>query len=684
MLSFPALLALCLLAGAQGSPERLTPAQSTWLEDVSPILTKTEREVFLGLRSTAEREKFIRLFWRMRDLSPDTAENEFQKEYMERIRFADQTFGRESSKRGSQTDRGFYYLLLGPPLERSLYTTNSDIWPLELWFYRGEEEYGLPAYFYLIFYQPEGIGDYRLYSPGIEGPGKLVVPLQYGQAAGQRQAVQVIRKVNSELASAALSYLPGENALAGGGFSSDNIIASIKRLPEKKYSDAYARSYLTYKDYIETEYSDKFLSSAFLVRVLRTGGQSFLHWTIEPDKMNFASRGNAVYASYELVLRLEDGRGRPIFERTEEIPLRLSPEQYKAHESQRFAFQDLVPVIPGEYRALFLLKNKTAKDFSSFEVRVSVPEDARPRLSQVVLYHARDPVPDAQRANLKAFCFDGFQYLTGARNEFLPSETLGVFAQAWDFAGLKLDGPPSFSVEILSAETGAGLGTFPVSADVPPGPKGTLDLSAEVPLAGLAPGYYHVMVSALGPDGRQVLSEKDNFIVLARSAPAVPWVYGKLHGPFPGAEHLRNIGAQYFLAGRYGRAVDTLREALRLKDDPGARLLLAKSYFGLSRFKESLAEALPLFENAPDRDTAKVIALDYAGLKEWESALAYLEKLMAEATEVAVLNLAAECHLNLGRPERALPLLEKSLSLVPDQPAARSLEDKARKSLERR
>ena len=266
---------------------------------------------------------------------------------------------------------------MGKPLERTLFTTQSQVWPLELWFYKGDELSGLPSYFYLIFYQPEGIGDFRLYSPTVEGPEKLVIQAAVGsaQSVDRASALKAIRNVSAELANASLSYLPSETPAGAASFSSDSIIASVRGLPEKKFSDTYARSYLNYKDYIETEYTDHYLQSAFRVRVFREAGQAFVHWSIEPEKMNFATQANEIYASFELVLRLEDGRGTPVFERTEEIPLRVSQEQYRAHERQRFAFQDLLAVVPGDYRAMFLLKNKTAKDFSSFETRITVPAD---------------------------------------------------------------------------------------------------------------------------------------------------------------------------------------------------------------------------------------------------------------------------------------------------------------------
>jgi len=101
-------------------------------------------------------------------------------------------------------------------------------------------------------------------------------------------------------------------------------------------------------------------------------------------------------------------------------------------------------------------------------------------------------------------------------------------------------------------------------------------------------------------------------------------------------------------------------------------------------YKESLSQASIVNARLGDRESAKVIALDHAGLKDWEAALTYLEKLMAEATEIPVLNLAAECYVAVGRPEKALPLIERSLSLLPDQPALKALEEKARKRLDPR
>ena len=678
-LIFAVVLLSGFLAVAGPAEQVLSLAHSAWLEEVTPVLTETERDVFLKLRTDAERDKFIRFFWRQRDPLPDTPENEYYKEYMERVRFADRYFGIGSSRRGSQTERGFYYLVLGKPLERNIFATFSEFWPLELWFYKGEEAYGLPPYFYLIFYQPEGIGDYRLYYPGIDGPEKLVIPNVGSRVVTRASAKEVLRKTNSELAGAAMSYLPGDNPFGSGSFSSDNIIAAARALPGKKFNDAYARGYMNYKDYVETDYADNYIGAGAKVRLFRTAGQPFLHWSIEPDRMSFAQRGDVFYAGFELVVRMEDLKGSLVLEKTEDIPVRLTSAQYKANERRRFAFQDLLPLVPGDHKLFFLFKNKTSKEFTSFETTVSVPRpDAGPGLSSLLLIHGRERVPEGQGTNFKPFSFDGFQCVVSAKNEFLPEEKLEAYIQVFPTKEIAANPGASLAFTVAALDGGAVVREKRVAlTEAVSGPGGGVYFGPFA-LADIKPGYYRADLSLVVGD-KAVLAERENFIVLANPYPVLPWVYAKVHNPFPSAEHLGVLGSQHFMAGEYDAALDLFRRSLKMKDDPVTGLYLGKSLFALGRFRESLAELGPRYEATQDRETAKVIALDHAGLKDWASALIYLDKLMAEATEISVLNLAAECHMNLGEPGKALPLIEKSLSLDPSQPLIREMEERAKK-----
>jgi GWxTD domain-containing protein len=667
-------LTAMILLNAQ---EKLSPEHRNWLETVSPIITRTEREVFLKLKTNQERDKFIQLFWKRRDPLPETDQNEFYEEYMKRVRFADLNFGHEGSKKGSQTERGYFYLLLGPPLERQIYATSSEVWPLELWFYKGEQEYGLPPFFYLIFYQPEGLGEYRLYHPGAEGPEKLVIPAYSGRVLNQTAAYKIVKKISSELANASLSYIPGESTLGTGGLSSDTVISSAYSLPEKKFSDAYARNFLFYKDYVETDYTHNFIENNFKVKVFKNAEHFYLHWTLEPKKINFAPYKGKYYASFQLVLRMEDLQGNLVLEKEEEIPLEISPEDYKQHERQLFAFQDILPVIPGNFKLYLLLKGKTAKDFTSFQTEVSVPQDsAGPLLSNLILYHGRKELEESQKGKLKAFTFERNQYVINAQSNFLPEEEMGLYCQLYNF---KEKNNESLLIEIFSMDSESPVESYkkPLREILAPGQSG-ID-TGPLPFSKLKPGYYRILASIIDENETKLLSERENFILLSQAYPVIPWIYSKLHNSFPDPEQLYTVASQYFMSREYQLARSSLEQALKLKDTANIRLLLAKTLYALGRYKDSLAIVFPVYQATQEREAAKIIAVNYAGLEDWSSALVYLEKLMEQATEISVLNLAAECYLNLKQPEKALPLLRKSLELNPNQDKIKELEKKAKK-----
>jgi GWxTD domain-containing protein len=645
---------------------------------VDPIITKTEKEVFLKLKTIQERNKFIQLFWKRRDSLPETSENEFFKEYMKRVSFADLNFGRGTSKKGSQTERGHFYLLLGPPLERHIYATSSELWPLELWYYKGEQQYGLPPYFYLIFYQPHGLGEYRLYHPGVEGPEKLVIP-SGTQALTRTIAYRAMKAISGELASASLSYLPGDSTFGVSSFSSNVIISNAYSLAEKKFSDAYARSFLYYKDHIDVDYTHNFMHSSSKVKVFKNDDQFYIHWTLEPKKINFAYYQGKYYSTFQLNLRIEDIQGNLILEKEDEIPIQITPEQYKQHERRLFALQDILPVIPGNFKLFFLLKSKTAKDFTSFETEVFIPqEQSGPFLSNLILYHSSEEIEEGQKRNLKAFAFSGKQYIINTENNFLPQEEIGLYCQVHN---LEEKSEKSLLIEILPMNVETPVQSYKKSLSEVLTPDGNgIDVGSFSP-SSLKRGYYRLQVSLLDKEGEKLLTERENFILLSQPYPVIPWVYSKMH-TFPSSEQLYTLASQYFMIRKYERAHSLLEQALKMRDEPKTRLLSAKSLYALKQYKDSLTVVFPVYHATQNREAAKIIAVNYAGLEDWSTALVYLEKIMEQAAEISVLNLAATCYLNLNQPGKALPLLQKSLELNPDQARIKELEVKTKKRLE--
>lgn len=78
------------------------------------LATPDEKRDWRRLREDPERIRFVDGFWFRRDSSPETPENEFRDSFLARSSFADLSWGTEQT-RGSRTDRGRVFVLLGKP-----------------------------------------------------------------------------------------------------------------------------------------------------------------------------------------------------------------------------------------------------------------------------------------------------------------------------------------------------------------------------------------------------------------------------------------------------------------------------------------------------------------------------------------------------------------------------------------
>lgn len=95
-------------------------------------------------------------FWKSKDPTPNTEENEVFNEYYRRVAYANDNFSHYQE--GWRTDRGMVFIILGTPsnVDRHPFDYNSK--PYEIW-----EYYELNRSF--VFVDETGFGDYRLVTP---------------------------------------------------------------------------------------------------------------------------------------------------------------------------------------------------------------------------------------------------------------------------------------------------------------------------------------------------------------------------------------------------------------------------------------------------------------------------------------------------------------------------------------
>jgi GWxTD domain-containing protein len=133
--------------------KQLDPKSRDFLSKVRYTVTAEERRAFLALVPEA-REAFVEDFWKRRDPSPATSENEYKTDYFNRIEQANHLFSGGGSP-GWLQDRGRVYITLGPPDHREAYPRGVTFYgvPTEIWWY---------GFFTILFVDERWVDDFRL------------------------------------------------------------------------------------------------------------------------------------------------------------------------------------------------------------------------------------------------------------------------------------------------------------------------------------------------------------------------------------------------------------------------------------------------------------------------------------------------------------------------------------------
>ena len=169
-----------------------------FLEDVEPIITDVERDTLLKLGEDYQREHFLDDFWRRRSLAPDGIRIPFRDIYEMRLQQAKERY------RNINTDMGRIYVVNGPPDGVRKVDCQDIYWPLQIWYYERLESLRLSKVV-LLFYEPFGTGDYRMWTP-LDGPQAIVAGgLPGAIGAGAARRVDVNRCAESRDVQAALS-----------------------------------------------------------------------------------------------------------------------------------------------------------------------------------------------------------------------------------------------------------------------------------------------------------------------------------------------------------------------------------------------------------------------------------------------------------------------------------------------
>src|SRR5438552_2420001 len=591
--------------------QKLEENYREWLaRDVAYIITKDEKDAFLRLTTNEARDKFIEDFWAIRNPNPGSPSNSYKDEIYQRIAFANARFGIGSGVEGWRTDRGRTYITLGPPQQKEIFRNSANLYPIEIWFYSGANP-ALPPFFYVMFYQREGSGDYRFYSPYTDGPDKLATGVE---AINSRSAaLRMIREsAGPEVARISLSLLPDEPVDETSGIvslQSDILLNSIKNLanlPANRDDILRRRANreaVTSRLVLEGRNLD---IVTFPARDSR--GLTRLDYALRlhnPSDLSLAEEKDGRYSySVEVRVRVFGPENKLIFTQQKTLADSITTKRLDVIKDKLFGYEGTLPLPPGKYHLEFQFTDWSKKAAFHTVREISIPALARDSLvvPDVMPFLSAENA-DPGLADLMPFTIGGVQFvpMPSSTPTPVPGANLQVVYQIWsppshprEHLGKKLDveyafGRPAASGSATTVKDEINREQFDAAGSLVTGKRLSLDQQSS--------GNYILNVTVNDPETKHSGFGIMNFKVLDAPSQPEPW---DVLEPGIAQDAEKGIldqqrGLCYWALAQYDEARVWFRRALQLDhSNDVARARLVDAYFS----RKDYAAVVRLFSDS--------------------------------------------------------------------------------------
>lgn len=664
-------------AQAQDMPER----HRKWVEEeVRWIITKEERAAFFKLDTNELRDHFIEIFWDKRDPTPGTRTNEFKDEHYKRIEYANKFFGPRGRDTGWRSERGRIYIMFGPPKERLEFPFDALVYPVELWFYSGDNRISTASFFYVMFFKKGAAGDFEIYHPKLDGPGALTWKGNFD--ISDSEIMEALQILHPEVARAAISLNPldPENSL-----SSEVLLSQIDSWPERAIDSSWATDFLNSRGKVEVTYSFRQIANLTGHTLLFTppDGRQQLHWSImvNPEDLDIGEHEGAYYAVFEFMPSLADSQGNIIWEKAVTTELNWNEEMFQQYRKIPLMFADVLPIIPGDYTFTLRVRNKVSKSFFMFVRSLSIPQPGSDQflLTPPMLSHGYDKVTE-ENANIAPFRIFNIDYHASTTNTFASVDNVHLFTE------LHYQPPTG-----TTAHVGEIRFLFNVYDDknalvkqmthiIPRervNPYGVIYMSRQIPVNDLPMGKYRLEVKAEENLANQNAARALDFVIADPAVIRRPTVLALRRSEKLNTQTMFLArGDQLVKAGMGDAAMVEYGNALKLA--PGD-IESATKLAELMLEKRRIDDAYNLVRGVEPREPnnraiVSLLARISAAKGNYEQAARYYQRLLfVNEKDIEILNLTGAMFDKAGNKEQAKVHYQKSLALNAEQPEIKQL-----------
>ncbi len=660
-----------LFSGQKIKEKDLPLKYREFLKLTSYIIMSEEKNVFLQLTINRDRDIFIETFWRQRDPTPGTPDNEYRKEHIKRFAYANKFYGRSTPREGWVTDMGRFHIILGEPVSKGRWEGTQGIVPVQAWYYYGDKKKGLPPHFAIVFFKRGGAGEWRLYDHLADGPSKLLEYRSGIEFTDFESLYERIRELGHTLCLVSHSMIPGDIPYNFQPSPMNNLImADILNSPKKDINPTYATHFLNYKGIVSTEYLTNYIKSNAHVALIQDPdlGINFLHFSLAPEtiSMDYYEPRDQYYCNFKLNVSLRVG-DFIIYQYTRDFPFYFSPDDLPKIRANGVAVEDSFPLIPGDYKLIILLQNSVGKEFTTFESDIHNPEETgAPRIDSLLLGYRFQ----SYQTNLHIpFKVQDSKLFIDPKKNFAASDSLSFFFNVpnmtqtlWEkgkvrvsILGMKPNDPSERSYELT-------LSRFLF--------HGILFITQTIPANELSPDYYQMKLTLLDENGEIIDEQREEFVISPIQAVSHPIAHSKAFSLNNRFLYFYMLAQQHERVGNQEQAEASFEKAYNLNPGYNKGLLAYANFlFNVNKFTKSLE----LIENIREDENLKfeyhlTKGKAYMGLARFNEAIeSFLEGNKIYNSNIGLLNSLGFCYYKKGDKKEALGILKASLQLNPKQ-----------------
>jgi len=499
---------------AKTTPQKLSKKYQKWVyEMVRYIITPEERESFLRLPTDEQREQFIKEFWRKRDPNRRTKENEFQKEYLKRVEFANKYFS-TSLRAGMDTDRGMIYILFGTPAEIEQNPSGEGGHPTEIWIYREEVHNKMLRSFEIRFIDLQTMGDYIL-ATDLKELNKALVDFENPRILVKNPGL-LLESFKSIYSLETLAYppwVPLIDALYLEGVSSLEDPVSIQ---EFAHLESLPETYYGQRFYIPSSLplSSSIIKADFF-RSLRNRVRMPITICLPLEELLHKKGESRKEALIEVIASLRRNGSPQTIMAANRISLSLGPEVLDKLNQDRVNFQLCFLPLPASYMLELFIKDKLSDKWYTYREELIVPHfhDSKLDISSLVLSNQVQILPPSMVPISRTFLpylFENIKIVPNLRRIFSPQGKLSLFYYIYNLSLETGTGKNNLAIEYSFYKDNRLYKRIPARYP-PPTPQPTRVILNTFKLNGFSPGSYTLRLRATDLVSNQRISRIISF-----------------------------------------------------------------------------------------------------------------------------------------------------------------------------